>query len=420
MQNKIKLFIYTIIGLSLPFLIRTTLLSYPIRNISSPYSTIYLHSLDLILIVIWLVIFYKIKKLPFNGQNFVDKLWISLIFFIFLQVLWAKYPLLSWVWGLRVYFILSLIWYVSRFVNLAQQLKHIINGFLIGILAQTIISIMQFYLQKNIGLPIVVESVISSQLAGVAKINILDNTLIRAYGTFPHPNILGFAGVLSLLLIYALQLGKKVSVLLYGFIILIVSSIDHYILTSIQALSIAVLIGLQLLYGVYIDFNKVIKVFLIFILHILIILTFSKTAFILLLILDSIYLTRLTINSMFHVEQFQNRLKSIPRIILNTIALGFCIILWILPYQSILETLSKRILYLEDAIGIIRTNLWLGVGLGQYVVNLSDNRELWQYEPVHNVFVLLLSELGLIGLLLLIVLFGIECYNYIYGYKKQR
>jgi hypothetical protein len=367
-----------------------------------------------------LVIFYKIKKLPFNGQNFVDKLWISLIFFIFLQVLWAKYPLLSWVWGLRVYFILSLIWYVSRFGNLAQQLKYIINGFLIGILAQTIISIMQFYLQKNIGLPIVVEPVISSQLAGVAKINILDNTLIRAYGTFPHPNILGFAGVLSLLLIYALQLGRKASVLLYGFIILIVSSIDHYILTSIQALSIAVLIGLQLLYGVYIDFNKFNKAFLIFVLHILIILTFSKTAFILLLILDSIYLTRLTINSMFHVEQFQNKLKSMPRIILNTMALGACIILWTLPYQSILETLSKRVLYLEDAIGIIKTNLWLGVGLGQYVVNLSNNRELWQYEPVHNVFVLLLSELGLIGLLLLIVLFGIECYNYIYGYKKQR
>lgn len=418
MQNKIKLFIYTIIGLSLPFLIRTTLFSYSIRNINSPYATIYLHSIDLILITIWIAIFYKIRKLPFSGQNFVDKLWISLIFFIFLQVLWAKYPLLAWVWGLRIYCVLSLIWYVSRFRALAKNLKYIINGLLIGMSAQAIIAIIQFYLQKNIGLPIVIEPVLSSELAGVAKISILDNNCIRAYGTFPHPNILGFVGILSLLLIYASKLGKKISILLYSLIMLIVGFVDHYILTSIQALSIAVLAGLQLLYGVYINFNRFIKVFLIFILHILIVLTFSKTAFILLLTLDILYLTRLVRKTMFHVEQFQNKLKSIPRIVLNSIALGGILMLWTLPYQSILETLTKRILYIEDAIRIIQSNLWLGIGLGQYVVNLSDTRELWQYEPVHNVFLLAVSELGLIGFLLLIAIIIIECYNYIYGYKK--
>ncbi|MGA1047415.1 MAG: O-antigen ligase family protein [Minisyncoccia bacterium] len=285
-------------------------------------------------------------------------------------------------------------------------------------LIQAIIVIIQFILQKNIGLPIVVESVLSTQISGVAKVNIFDNTLIRGYGTFPHPNILGFSGILALIILYATKLGKGVSMMIYSFTLILAGGIDHYIVTSVQAFSITIFTGLQLVYGNYIKLIKPFSRVLVLALHILILLSFSKTALTLLLLIDFIYLTFVARKSLFHVEQFQKKLKSIPRIINNTLAIIGIMFLWILPYQQILDTIATRILYVKDSVQIISSNLWFGVGLGQYVVNLSDNRELWQYEPVHNIFLLLLSELGLINFSLLVVVISVEYYTYIYGYKK--
>ena len=47
----------------------------------------------------------------------------------------------------------------------------------------------------------------------------------------------------------------------------------------------------------------------------------------------------------------------------------------------------------------------MGVGAGQYVINLLslDNVLEWQYEPVHNVFLLILNELGIIALVVFLV-----------------
>ena len=420
MKSKIKVFIYTIIGISLPFLIRTTLFSYTIRNIKSPYTTIYLHSLDIAVLLVCLLLFWKTKKLPFSGYKIVDKLWISLFCLILVQVLWTKYPLISWAWAVRFYLGASVIWYINRFQYLAKDLKYIIKGLFIGMLIQAIIVVIQFSLQKNIGLPIVVEPVLSTQLSGIAKVNVFDNTLIRGYGTFPHPNILGFSGILALIVLYATKLGKGVSMMIYLFTLILTGFIDHYIVTSIQAFSITIFTGLQLLYGNYIKLIKPFSRVLVLALHILILLSFSKTALTLLLLIDFVYLTFVARKSLFHVEQFQNKLKSIARIINNTLAIIGIMFLWILPYQQILDTIATRILYIKDSVQIISMNLWFGVGIGQYVFSLSSNRELWQYEPVHNIFLLLLSELGLINFSLLVVVISVECYTYIYGYKKQR
>lgn len=420
MQNKIKLFIYTSIGISLPFLIRTTLFEYTIRNISSPYATIYLHSLDIIFLIAIMFFCWKTKNLPFSDIKNVDKLWITLFSLIFLQLFWVKYPLLTWAVGTRFYLGLALIWHISRFQYLAKDLKFVINGFFIGILGQAIIVVSQFGLQQNLGLPFVVEPVLSNSIAGVAKVDIFNNTFIRAYGTFPHPNILGYVGILVLILLYAQKLGRKLSLIIYSATIIIAGFIDHYISTSIQAFGISILTAIYLLYARLDGFGKVFSKFTTLITHLLILLSFSKTAIVLLLVLDLVYLTRLTKKTMFHVEQFQRILKSLPRFLVNAISVSGIVFLWMIPYSQIIDTVTKRFLYVQDAFQMIGFNLFFGVGLGQYVINLSDNRELWQYEPVHNIFLLLLSELGLIVFILLIAILYIECYTYIYGYKKQR
>jgi len=60
-----------------------------------------------------------------------------------------------------------------------------------------------------------------------------------------------------------------------------------------------------------------------------------------------------------------------------------------------------------EALRIIREHLWLGVGLGNYTGFLSRQNETigpaWNYQPVHNSFLLIISEIGLLGFVWLAV-----------------
>lgn len=418
MQNKIKLFIYTSIGVSIPFLIRTTLYSYSIRNINSPYLTVYFNSLDLVLVFLFFVGLYKSKTIPFSADKIVDKLWISLFLLIFIRVFFVEYSIISWVWGVRLFLGFGWLWYVFRFKCLASELKLLAGGLILGMFGQFIVASVQFTVQQNIGLPLVTEPVISSAVAGVAKVDILNNILVRAYGTFPHPNILGFISILALLVLYRQFLSKKLSIIIFIFIIFSSAMIDHYIITSIQAYLATLIVGAYIFHNETLTLSPRLKALLILTFHILTLIVFSKWALIVLFFMDSLYLTSLQKISLFHVEQFQNIKFLFTKAFINSASLVGGFLLLLLPYQQIVDTITKRGGYVKDSILIIQSNLWLGVGLGQYVSNLSDNREFWQYEPVHNVFLLILSEIGFFGVGIVLMILLYLCYNYIYGYKK--
>ena len=59
------------------------------------------------------------------------------------------------------------------------------------------------------------------------------------------------------------------------------------------------------------------------------------------------------------------------------------------------------------ALTVIKQHPWLGVGLGNYTGFLSkqDNlvRPAWDYQPVHNSFLLIISEIGLLGFVWLVM-----------------
>ncbi len=408
-----------LIGISIPFLVRTTLIAYPLQGVNSPYLTIYLYSLDILLLLMWGYFLFTAKKLPFSHNNIVDKLWVILFFLLIFRGIYTEYPLISWVYVVRLYLGISIVWYISRLQNWGNSLGLIAEGFVIGMFGQTIIAITQSILQKSLNLPLVVEPALSPLLAGISKTIINGDVFIRAYGTFPHPNILAFAGLVALLIIYAPIFTRKQSLLLYACILLVIGFVDHYLLTSIQAFTITILTVLYLGYGKSIQFPQWFIRVSVWSLHILILLAFSKTAFILALILDIIYLTLARNSQLFHVEQFQNNIRSIGRIVLRVGALGILLITLIIPYPQIIATISKRINYMADAWQMIMNNWFWGVGLGQYVANLpSGGREFWQYEPVHNIILLLWSEIGLLGLGLLIAIIILEYYTRTYGYKK--
>lgn len=56
--------------------------------------------------------------------------------------------------------------------------------------------------------------------------------------------------------------------------------------------------------------------------------------------------------------------------------------------------------YIKGAINILLTHPFFGVGIGRYtnaVQSLYPNHPAWSYQPVHNIYLLILVELGIVG-----------------------
>jgi O-antigen ligase len=62
------------------------------------------------------------------------------------------------------------------------------------------------------------------------------------------------------------------------------------------------------------------------------------------------------------------------------------------------ETIQQRGLLINQAVSMVNKNPIFGVGLGNYINNLGSAFISYdQLQPVHNIFLLILAETGLIG-----------------------
>ncbi|PIP26816.1 MAG: hypothetical protein COS71_04065 [Candidatus Moranbacteria bacterium CG06_land_8_20_14_3_00_40_12] len=287
-------------------------------------------------------------------------------------------------------------------------LKKIFSLIMIIGLFQAIIGIIQFFLQHSIGLFWLKESLVSPDIAGVAKVILNGGAFIRAYGLFPHPNILGGFLVFSIF----------VSMLYYKMFHLPAGRQVWNNLLNKRRTIIKIFLGIQLL---------------------ALILTFSKSA-ILSLILGLVYYAYMNVPPACRqagVEhptgQAWNILRDKRGIIINFfikkkrllviagLILFFSIFILKPDWNSLLiKSLDERSVYVSvspariaiqsiaggrGTIEDLKT-LIFGIGNSQFVVNMEKLpviKENWMLEPVHNVFLLVGSELGLIGFVFFIV-----------------
>lgn len=387
-QNfKIQPDIWFFYGFLLTFTlsVRKVICYYPIDGSFNEYVGIYLYLSDIFLLLTLLLLVISLLR---NKSSVLSRnillIPLLLLFWSFISIIWSENHWITLFRSIKVLEFFLLFIYIIQIVprlpakrlfracppekcstwNIFGRVEHFWEGgtilrnslLIISILGliQSIIGIIQIIVQHSLGLFWLKESLISPKIPGVAKIILDGEPYIRAYGLFPHPNILG--GFLLFSIIITLYLFKNV---LRG------TKLSNFLRNSL---------GIQII-GL--------------------ILTFSKSA-ILGLIIASLYLAY---KKMFYVEHFKRK-------ILMVLAILVLILLIAKPdfYSLFQKSLEERLVYLNVLCGTFITDPIAGLGNGQFVLEMQkyipQKLETWQFQPVHNVFLLILSELGLVGLIL--------------------
>jgi len=341
----------------------------------------YLSELVLFLLIIFFLIFISrlVKKDSELKQKSKSSLATKIIFLFLLVVLISFLGALNQ----RLYFygliklIEAIVLYLLIFKINFDYCKLGIS-FVASMFLHSILAIYQFFSQsiganKYLG--------IASQISNQGGVSVLEGSfgrLLRAYGGLSHPNILGGFLVIAILILisiyfYPVKSGflfnkvvkKKKPVLFYiGLIILFNALILSFSRSAWLALGISLF--LLLIYSLLkkVEIKKTISILIILIL-------ISVISFVL---LNDFIQTRIQQNERLEIKSS-----------------------------------TERIALEKQALVLVKDNWFLGTGFNNYVLTIykkiDNNLNIWEYQPVHNVYLLILVELGILGMILYIFLF---------------
>ena len=397
---------------SFPLSIRKVLYYYPIRGQFNEYTGIYLYLSDIFLvlaILTWLYTALQHKNSILSIYRAYPSLkkftigFILLVLWSFISISWATNIPIAIFRSVKIFEWFLLLNYIIQIVPRGTIYKYLFKPIIIVGLIESMIGILQIIFQHSLGLVWIRESVIASDIPGVAKIVFAGEKYIRAYGTFPHPNILGGFLMFSLLitflytkqkLFHVEQLNNTPSssdqccakIVPRGTITTLhkITNTEKWLILSISFQIIALLLtfskaaigGLAL--GMVIVFYKAMARYLI------------------------AYTKRYKIVPRGTILSF-TKLFTPKKIIITLLALLLITTLSRLDFRSLIaQPIAERGFYINVSRGTILHNSLFGLGMGQFVLNISkystESIEIWQFQPVHNVFLLLWCELGIIGL----------------------
>ena len=339
------------------------------------YGTVCLYLTDIILILLFGVFLankiQKLKQNPssaklkkfFSSWNASQKIIIALIFWTFLSILKAPDRQLAF------YFAVNLTAAIALFFTVQQtrfNIKKLIIIFIVSAVLQSSLGLFQFFSQNVSKSTLLGISAKSPQNLGVSVIQTSERRFLRAYGGLPHPNILG--GYLSLTLLLAVYLylmaEKKENPSLKDLLLRI------FLLTSITIIFSGFIFSFSR--NAWLAFGSG---FLILLLNRF---KSSRQGFLKIIF---IFIALTLIMGLKYQEPFQERLWARNR----------------LEKQSFQE----RADYTKESYYLIKKNFWTGVGAGNYTLAerlaLGKDMPAWYFQPVHNVFLLSITEIGIIG-----------------------
>lgn len=230
----VEQFLFYFLLVAIPFQVRKTL--YAPGWMFNEWRSISVYATDVLifaLVAIWLWNSgFNIRKIlnisgymrPGISAN--KAVWLALAGFLIVSAVTIKNSE-DWLIGL---------WYWVRFAEFAVFFLYLASyarrkfdlalgcyALIAGAFFQAVVAIIQFFKQGSLGLTMLWESYISSDITGIASFYISSGEkIIRAYGTTPHPNILAGYLLLAIMAFYFLALhSAKNSKLYYAYPVLL-------------------------------------------------------------------------------------------------------------------------------------------------------------------------------------------------------
>lgn len=327
----------------------TQVLGLPIDYLSP---TIYLTDLLVIMILFfWWLDERKRFKLKVFREIIKNHWWLLAVFvFLLVSVFLAANRGAAFYKTIKILEFALLGFYIAKKNYALSAIRHPLS---LAVIYSSLIAISQFIKQASIGGVFwwLGERSFNLITPGIAKAIVSGRLVLRPYATFPHPNVLaGFLLVSGILLF-----GKRAI---------------YWILVFILAL-----IGL--------------------------VLSFSRSA----------WLVGLLVSLFIFLKHFAGgaKEKAILRllrggVIILVLFLGIGAFVFFTRQLSGQEALVQRFSLAQIALEMVRTNPLAGVGLNNFIPQLPN---YWQQygmtywlQPVHNIFLLIAAETGLVGLLI--------------------
>ncbi len=253
-------------------------------------------------------------------------------------------------------------------------------------LFQAFIAIVQYLKQSEIGLKFLGETVLRPDMPAVAVIIADGGKFLRSYGTTLHPNVLAaflFLAVYSFYFLYFYKgdIGMGIKLIpVYIFLIF------GFLFTFSRIIIFLWLLG-AIIHGGFLFFKKSFRSLL-------------KKAASRMIFIITVTCLILAVFAFLFYPQVVSRMR----------------------LSSADQAVNMRIWYTQKGIETLKKNM-LGVGIGNFVPFLMKSQQdlpFWQYQPIHNVYLLIASETGLLGLaiFLLFLLLAIKEYISAVEFRK--
>jgi O-antigen ligase len=314
--------------------------------------------LVLLAVIFWLCVKLN-SRIPLSSFLFFPT---SFCLWVFLSTLWSREVHTSLYVSLHI---LLIFLFILSLRDWPHVWKSVLFGFCAALSIQFLTGMVEFSKQStaflasfNLNWP----GPLDSSIRGASVVQLPDGeSFLRAYGTLPHPNILGGFALILLLGPIAFFLRKE-------------KPNNFYLLLLIPGVSLLAL-------------------------------TFSRSAWLALIFFSLVLIWK--------PNYFDRKRLAI---LLAMIVISFVGTLF--PYRQLVQarTLNTtshseefsfigRAWLSQEAIKMIREYPFTGVGIGSFIIELSKHAgEGYVIEPVHNFLLLAGSELGIPGLLLVIAL----------------
>ncbi len=321
--------------------------------------TIYLTDVLIFLLLVILVVsvFRNPKKLNLKHKILNIK-YLLLILFLLAGVIFSKNPPVG-IYGLikLLEFIFLGLYFAKNISFDKKKIGIIASIFALGIIFESSVAILQFIRQSSSGglLYYFGERFFDGQTPGIANVSLSGHLILRPYGTLPHPNVL--AGYLTITMI------------------IVISNLKSQISNLKKTLYLcSILIGTVAL-----------------------LLTMSRVAILLWILILFIRM----LQAVYKKNKFTIYYLLLTILIIGTIVVVSPLRLRFTDIKITDESITDRQALVNASVKMIEKKPIFGFGINNYLVELpyfikSTNRT-FVLQPVHNIYLLIASEVGVIG-----------------------